>query len=165
MKSSVIVLLLLLIFAGVVPFVLPLKDGKPLLEFSWSNIKTPSLPQIPNLPNLNLGADKDEAGREVEIYRWQDAEGNWQFSNIAPSHQDYQTMKVAPDANLIQGEAATVKKEPIAAKTSEKSTTTPSSPLSAVNPHAVNKLLQDSKSIENTLQQRHEEQMKQINRY
>jgi len=95
-------LLLLLVFAAAFPFVYPMKDGKPLL--SLDRIKLPAMPDI-TLPDVSLPSTQEEsAAVPVIVYKWQDAEGSWHFSNEPPPPGvAYQTTELEPNANLIQG--------------------------------------------------------------
>ena len=99
-------LLLLLIFAAVVPFVYPLKNGKPLLSLDQLNL--PSLPDI-SLPDISLpevSSPSGPSGNEsapVTAYKWRDAGGNWQFGGEPPQGVPYETVVLDPNANLIQG--------------------------------------------------------------
>ncbi len=94
-------LLLLLVFAAVVPFVYPLKNGKPLL--SLEQLRLPSLPEL-SLPELPLPSPNNAAGNgTVTAYKWRDAQGNWQFDSEPPKDVAYETMELDPNTNLIQG--------------------------------------------------------------
>ncbi len=95
MKSSFRIVassfLLLLVAAAALPFVLPLREGKPLLDWRKLTLPAPPLP--------TLGAP--DAG-PVSVYRWQDAQGQWQFSNEPPPEgMSYELQIIDPDANLM----------------------------------------------------------------
>lgn len=118
MRRFMITLLLLLVFAGVLPFVFPW--GKPML--SWEKvmdegISSISIPDIPELSSLTLPWQEEKArtvGEPITLYRWEDADGTPQYSNEPPVGVSYERVKVQPDANLIQAiktESAHARKE------------------------------------------------------
>jgi hypothetical protein len=86
-----------LVLAGVVPFVLPLRDGRPLLDYR--TLRAPALPRLA-LPDIGTG----EAGSApVTLYKWRGAEGEWQFGNAEPpAGTPFERLTVDPGANLIQ---------------------------------------------------------------
>ena len=94
-------LLLLLVFAAIVPFVYPMKNGKPLL--SLDQFKLPSLPEM-SLPDISLSSQEKTAETgTVTAYKWQDGQGNWFFGSEPPQGIRYELMELDPNANLIQG--------------------------------------------------------------
>jgi hypothetical protein len=105
-------LLLLLILAGILPFIFPWQ--KPLL--SWRSLSLPDLSDIkaklaelPETPSIlsEPSADKSDEPRNVTIYRWQDEQGGWHFSNeVPPQGTNYEQMSVDPDTNLLPGQQA-----------------------------------------------------------
>lgn len=106
-RSTIRLLLMVLVIAAIVPFTLSLRDGRPLL--SLADLRRPQLPELPamKLPQLALTGASEEprkAGGEVIIYRWRGGDGSWQFCNEAPpAGIPYESIAVDPDANLIQG--------------------------------------------------------------
>ncbi len=98
-------LLLLLIFATAALFVYPMKDGKPLL--SLNKLSMLSLPDAP-LSKIPLPAVITETPAPVTVYKWQDKEGGWQFSNEPPPQGVvYQTHTLDPNANIMESVSAT----------------------------------------------------------
>lgn len=92
-------LLLLLVVATLFLFVYPLKDGKPLL--SVDKIRLPAMPDV-SLPDVALPTSGTGDTAEVTIYKWQDSEGGWHFSNEPPpAGVRYETSRINPDANRI----------------------------------------------------------------
>ncbi|MFQ5508950.1 MAG: DUF4124 domain-containing protein [Leptospirillia bacterium] len=84
----------LLAVAIALPLVLKGADGKPL--FSFSDLRAPKLPPIPtvnlpdvhlpdvHLPDIKMDSGKAEPDAPLTVYRWQDADGNWHFSDRSP---------------------------------------------------------------------------------
>lgn len=93
-RTFVRALLGALVLAGVIPFVLPLRDGKPLLDYR--------LLSAPELPRLTL-PDGETASAPVTVYKWRGADGEWQFGNAPPAQGTrFEVVTVDPEANLIQ---------------------------------------------------------------
>ncbi len=98
-KKLIRTLLLLLVFSAVFPFVYPMTDGKPLL--SLNQLKLPTFPEI-SLPEIPLPSHGgSNPGQTVTAYKWQDAEGSWQFGNEPPQGVAYETLELDPDANIL----------------------------------------------------------------
>jgi len=90
-------LLVLLVIAGIAPFALPLNDGRPL--FSLSDLKTPS---VLEMPEIDVTPDDEEDSAPLIVYRWENEQGNWQFSNERPPEGiDYETINVDPDLSAM----------------------------------------------------------------
>ncbi|MGH1487754.1 MAG: DUF4124 domain-containing protein [Cellvibrionaceae bacterium] len=79
--------LLVLGFAGL--FVLKKPDGTPWL----------SLDDF--IPDISVGSVKDAlpGGNEVAVYRWKDAEGNWQYSDTPPGNNTAEQVLVNTNLN------------------------------------------------------------------
>lgn len=94
-------LLLLLVAAGIFPFLYP--PGQPWL--SWREVELPQLPsldvemEIPELSDLQGDEEKSEP---VTVYRWQDEDGGWHFAATPPEGSQAEPMQLDPDANLIR---------------------------------------------------------------
>ncbi len=130
-------LLALLIIAAILPFVLPLGEGgKPLLELP--RFSAPTLPEVD--PRQWLEEQPDS---EVTVYRWRDAEGNWHYGERPPEGVAYEERVLDTNTNLIQAPPSS-RPEPAPA---------PSSPA---NP------LERARGVEQTLQQAHDQRMRQL---
>ncbi len=136
-------LLALLVLAGAVPFVLPLRDGKPLL--SWSDIKLPKLPV--EVPDVSLPADSSSP-QEVALYRWRDADGVIQFSNEPPPPGiAFESVSIDPNANIVQPFTAPEPKAGEPGPGQPPQTAQPGSPYS---PENVQQLFEDTHKIRET---------------
>lgn len=136
-------LLALLVIAAILPFVLPLgKDGKPLLEPPKF-----ALPSAPELPNIDPGQwlAGEEQDNEVTVYRWQDEQGQWHYGEQPPEGVAYEERTLDTDANLIQ-----------ALPPASPPTTAPS--LGG----RLGESLEQARGVEGTLQQSHEQRMRQL---
>jgi hypothetical protein len=152
MRKIVRILLLLLLFATIFPFVYPWKDGKPLL--SWSQLKMPTLASVklPEMPDISLlGKEETRAPHQpVKVYRWLGEDGGVQFSNEPPAAGvAYAVVEVNPDANLIQTpakESTSVATKPAEQETGETTRSFPS-PLT-VSPGQALQLIEDAHKVQ-----------------
>ena len=151
MRKFIRLLLMLLLFAAIFPFVYPWKDGKPML--SWSDIRMPTMPEI-TLPELpKPGEATRESNQPVTLYRWQGPDGSTQFGSEPPAEGiNYEVVAVNPDANLIQ--ALPPSEAPVEAEEKEggNSTSLPS-PLT-VSPGEAMQLMEDAKNIREMSEER-----------
>lgn len=157
MKFAMLSLLALIVAAGVAPFVVPLKDGKPLLEFKPPDLGIPSLPAMSDFSSVNQGVDR--SNQPVTFYQWRDATGVMQLDSTPPDHGDYKVVTVDPNTNLIQALPRSTPTPTAAPKPSAPSRSTPSlipSPTKALE------TLNQAKQIESMLQQRQADQERMI---
>lgn len=153
-RTVIRVLLLLLLFAGVFPFVYPMKDGKPLL--SLNSLTLPKMPDV-SLPDISLSAEQEATpATPVTVYKWQDSSGNWHFSSEKPpAGVTYEASEVDPNANLIQG----VAKAPATAKP-EKPAETDSGVQSdkeivfGYTPEKISEMMKKTRNVKKALEQR-----------
>lgn len=103
-RNFIRTLLLLFVFSAVFPFVYPWQDGKPLL--SLNQLKLPALPELP-------WSNTDRADQPVTVYKWQDAEGSWQFGNEPPQGVAYESRELDPNTNLLAGVEAAPSATPV----------------------------------------------------
>lgn len=163
MRRLIRMLLLLLIFAALFPFVYPWKNGKPML--SWSDIKMPTMPplNLPELPALSLPGG-DEATREphqpVKLYRWQGPDGSMQFSNqLPPEGVSYEVVEVNPDANMIQPMEESGGETNVRPETTDQPATSLSipSPLT-ISPGETLQLIEDARNVRQLSEERLQQQ-------
>ncbi len=147
--------LLVLGFAGL--FVLKKPDGTPWL----------SLDSI--IPDLSIGSIKDTiddampeqvlgGNDSVPVYRWKDAEGNWQFSDAPPPEsQAAEQIMVGTDVNRDLAPVFTPRPaETASPKKSGKAILIKDSPLSptTISPDKISKLVDDAKNVQNLVDDR-----------
>lgn len=99
-KNMIRTLLLLLVLGAVFPFVYPWSDGKPLL--SLNDLTFPAAPDL-SLPDIALSQNDKPASQPVVVYKWQDAEGGWQFGSKPPQGVNYEVVELDPNTNLLPG--------------------------------------------------------------
>ncbi len=94
-------------------YYLPLMNGKPpfygisqmlsnissRLRDSSQAVSSKISNTIPDMP----ASTQPTASKPVTIYRWQDTQGQWHFSNTPPGHgQPYEIQRIDPATNLVQ---------------------------------------------------------------
>ena len=94
MKKTIFFLLLILIAIGIGAFFIEDKNGQTLLKIE--NIELPRI-QLPILfpTELTTGSQKNQ------LYRWQDENGVWKFSNTLPKGKDFEVMDTDSNTNTI----------------------------------------------------------------
>lgn len=157
MKKLALTLLFLLLLAAIIPFTLPLKEGKPLLQ--WDQLQTPQL-KLPPLPDLSL-TESDSPEHTVTSYKWQDAAGNWHLSDAPPVSGDYTAVTVNPNTNIIaapEPAAPTPRQPPAPNRAPEPHN---DSPTPTLNPAATltrgQEVMEQARQLEQTLQQRQQQ--------
>lgn len=106
LKLFVRLMLLVLVLALAGPFFIKGPDGEPMLTMSdvkrtaartgdsfkaqWRRMKG----------DVGRAAGNENAGK-VKMYRWQDAQGQWHFSNEAPDGVTVEEIYVDPDASRM----------------------------------------------------------------
>ena len=150
MKGALSFISLLVVAGVVIPFALPIKDGKPLL-----NISDIKLPETPDLADISLPEFGSATSSTTMVYQWVDQNGQMQFSNTPPPEGVmFQTKSVDGNVNTIKS----VKPLPKRAKPDE----TQAAAVNFNNPVSLTtanptKVMKDAKQIEQTLQNRDEE--------
>lgn len=70
-----------------------------------SGVKTPELPSLPtiNMPQMpSLGSDEKIGGvKDTGVYKWQDAEGRWHYSDTAPEGVRVKIVDVDVNRNVV----------------------------------------------------------------
>lgn len=151
MRKLIFLSLLILGGAVVAPFVLPLKNGRPLLD-------PPAMPSVPKLPDLSsFEAAGGEAPQPVAVYRWRDEQGLLQLSHTPPPPGvPFETVAVNPAAtNTLPGAAAP---KPAAAPAASPDAIP--SPLEAYS--GAGRLVQDARNIQSVLEERKAQQERQL---
>ncbi len=75
----IIIALLAMVLAAI--FMVPLGGGKPLLD--WQYVER-HWQQPERLLDRRISPWFEENGESVEMYRWRDPQGNWQYGQIPP---------------------------------------------------------------------------------
>lgn len=157
MKLLIKFMIAILVIGILLPFTfLKGKDGAPLLSFNdW---KLPKMVGLSDMPDSSAGI-QDSEGNDV-IFRWTDAEGNFQFSNtLPPAGIEYTEMAYDPNLNVIKAvEVVTEIPEEVVGNESQKKVTGAGDIGNPYSPEKIEKLFEDANNIENMLNQRLENQ-------
>lgn len=94
-------------------------------------------------------------------YKWQDAEGNWQFSDDAPEGIASDSVDVDTRANILEPFLGNTSPKPEQAKPAKPAVNLPTSPL--VMPSQAKQLIEDAKNIDQLLENRQQELDKRMN--
>jgi len=153
MKLFVKLMLALLVLAFLLPFTLLKNDqGNTLMSFSDLSMPDFKLPQLSN--GKELMPAQVGSGTMDTFYKWYDPKGNIQFtSEPPPDGVAYTVKQFDPDTNVIQAvhlpvEAAA---EPAPAPGGENSSQVSLNPYDS---KGIEKLFEDTRNIENLLNQR-----------
>ena len=94
MKIMIKLLVLALVGAIVAPMILKGPDGRPLM--SWEDFFS--------VPDSTVGLSKpiSKSSDLTTVYKWQDEEGQWHFSDKPMGKGEHETLKYNPNANIIQ---------------------------------------------------------------
>lgn len=84
-------LLLALVLALASPFILKKPDGSPILDISEFME-----------PAKNLTSSMTPSAAPKSLYRWQDAKGNWQYSDHPPEGSNAQQIQVEDKINSMK---------------------------------------------------------------
>jgi hypothetical protein len=135
-------------------------------SFSLSEFKMPDMPSMPSMPSMpdmpsskQLVPSVDGHGGQDIVYRWNDSKGNIHFTTEPPADGIKYTLKgYDPNANVIQAvKLPEMEKlaQPIAADATDSSEQNSPSDLESVyNKDNILKLFDDSKNIQQLLNQR-----------
>ncbi len=124
----------------------------PMFSDKWDQLKT----KIPAMPEALQGVLGDSHGEDKNdttvVYKWRDAEGNWQFGDTPPAESDFETTN-------IQGVQSMQMYIPTAKKVIEKETEgetskgiTPLTPFT--EPEKVKELMDKARGIEQLMEDR-----------
>ena len=153
-----------LVIAVLLPFTL-LKDeqGKTLMSFSSFSLPDFKMPDMPSSNRMVPSVD-GQGGQDI-VYRWNDSQGNVHFTTEPPAEGIKYTVKgYDPEANVIQAvKIPVVEKpaEPIADGAGGQNV--PPAPENVYTKEDIQKLIDDSKNIQQLLNQRFENQNSAIN--
>ncbi len=151
-------------------FVLKTPDGKPWLSIEQLLPDTSSLSEISkNLSALTKGdhsKDSDQTSSTTDndsgIYRWKDANGQWQYSD-KPQHEQAEQVDVS--GNLNSDLVAKLKpRESVENNENTSTENTPSNSIlpASLSPEKVSKLMEDTKNIQQLMDDRQSQLNQQI---
>ncbi|MEM9171854.1 MAG: DUF4124 domain-containing protein [Pseudomonadota bacterium] len=150
MKLFIKFLALVVVLALAGPFFIKGPDGQPL--WSWQQ----TLEAVKRAPG-NAVKQTIPGASEVDVYRWQDADGQWHYSGEPPEGIQTELLKVDPRTNMV-GTAPVVVEE-TAEAVIEEETIDPHAmhvapALPVPDPTAVKELMGDIDKIQQQADQR-----------
>ena len=177
MKLFKKLLLTALVLALLLPFtILKDEEGKTLMsvsslsmpEFKIPDFEMPDMPDMPDMPSSKQLAPSVDGNRSQDIvYRWNDSEGNIHFTTEPPAEGIQYTLKgYDPNANVIQAvklPEAQMPAQPIAADATDSNEQKSPPDPGAYNKDNILKFFNDSKNIQQLLNQRADYQNSAIN--
>ncbi len=87
----------IVVIAVVAPFMIPGPDGRPIMTLDKLNFSKPSLPSFSN---------GDARASSETLYRYQDGQGVWHYTDQEPAVSNAEQIEVSTDINLMQAAAA-----------------------------------------------------------
>lgn len=154
----------LLVIGLVGLFVLKKPDGSPWLSIAdftpdTTLIKNDALSLI-NKVKKTTASDTGEK-KQGGIYRWKDANGQWQFSDTAPTDQTAETITVSGNLNSDLSEKYTPPKKP-ENKIVDKPEASNSIIPSTLSPEKISKLMKDANNVQQLMDERASQMEKQL---
>jgi len=169
-------LLFVLVAAIAAPFVLRDRDGRPLMSIHDLHIPEISLPDTSRLKDVvrattdSVETASDEVHEttgtttHTKVYKWQDEEGGWHFSNSTPGERGATEVAVDTSINVMHMESAVPARD--AASNAASKHTGAASPAtrrpSLLPLSQTADVMQDARRVSAQLEARHERQMKVI---
>ena len=170
---KVLFVILILGFAGL--FVFKKADGTPILAMHELRPKVTSFissaqqivgkiknfkPSAPEtIDNNELGLPQEKKAKS-NIYRWQDSNGQWQFSDTPPKNQSAESINVSGDLNRDLVDTYAPSEEPKEVSTANAASSPGISPMT-ISPKELSKLIEDA----NNIQQLSDERAAKLEKY
>ncbi len=154
--AKLMILLVIAALAG--PFFLKGPDGRPL--WTIASVKAKIAAVLSSTRSDIAGGLEDvgvdAASNDVEIFRWQDASGQWHFSTEAPAGIDADTMTIDPDTNLVTLPALpeAPQPEPEVAAPTEQAPVQTAVPEGYPDAEETRQLLEDVRNMQNVVDER-----------
>jgi len=147
-------MILLLLAAGVAPFFLKGPDGQPLMQMSDIKFSKLKLPWF---------GDKSNSA-DTTLHRWQDANGEWHYSDQAPEHASEQ-VHIDPNINVIQAPSTPPPAKSAPTRDTSHVEPKPVEPLkpSILNPGSLKDAVDETRNVREQVEQRHRDQQKRLN--
>ena len=158
MKLFIKIMLLLVVVAVAGPFFIKGHNGKPLMSVDDLH--------VPKTHFSDVGAAVDEAKESlatkdkhagpIEVFRWQDANGVWHYSDSNQSGGTAQRMTVNPDASVVHLESVRHENPETPAVGKEaRNSDSPSIPLlTSIPADKIPGLVEDAKRVKKLQQER-----------
>lgn len=171
MKLFIKFMIFIVVLACAGPFILKRPDGRPWMTISdlkAPDIATPDISPLTDQVKKLGGSDEENAAAEqTTIFKWQDKDGVWHFSDEASATTPSEEIRINHNANVVHMEKQQTPKEIPVTKSNEQVVQNESKSLDTeVSPYEqLPNLIDKAKNVEKLLdqrQQRQEEILKQL---
>ncbi|MEO0366627.1 MAG: DUF4124 domain-containing protein [Pseudomonadota bacterium] len=156
MKLFVKLMVFIVVLALMGPFFLKGPDGRPLWELPT---RLPSLNEVSNAVVPDALEDPN-----VEVYRWQDENGQWHFGSTPPASSRYETLQIDTRTNAVAVEPPPTleSRDSDEGAVASSAADQPDSPyvsdvLPIPDPEVAKQLIEDARALQELTQQRTEE--------
>lgn len=151
MKLFSRLMLLVIIAALIGPFFIKGPDGAPL--WRWQDIQATLKKQWHRLGgNIEASIPGDKS---VTVYRWRDADGQWQFGSEVPPGIEADTLNIDPNTNVISLPALPTPEPEPQAPAAAAAAPEPARGVGPLpDPEATRKLIEDARSLQDKVDQR-----------
>ena len=169
MKIFIKLVCVILVLGLAGPFIMRAPNGEPYLDYRnfvpnlsslksrWDSVELPSLDGDNGSGEVSDSRDINTWGK-TRVFRWQDEEGVWQYSDSPPPDTDAEVMWFDPNENIVLGQSVETVEEEAETET-ENDAQAPGFELPlplTVAPSEVSKLIEDTKQVQELMQQRNE---------
>ncbi|MEO1575091.1 MAG: DUF4124 domain-containing protein [Pseudomonadota bacterium] len=153
LKLFVRLMLLVLVLAIAGPVFLKGPDGRPMMTMDDVRVTLARTSNSMKMQWRRLRGDVgqalgDENAGKVEMYRWQDASGQWHYGDEVPEGITSETIYVDPDASRM---------DPIEIRPRERETAGPALDGSVVNPLRAREILDEVTNARDQANERQQE--------
>lgn len=170
MKLFVKFMIFILVLGLAGPFIMKGPDGRPLMDLrdfipDFSSMKRKATGMINDVNNtvgdLSEGGSSEAIGDfgKTRVYRWQDENGQWQYSDTPPPSQNAEKLLINPNVNIVEStkiERQTASEEVDTQETDAKQPGIELPLPMTVSPSEARKLIDDAKAINDLAEKRTE---------
>lgn len=139
----------IVVIAIAAPFFIPGPNGTPIMTLDMFKFEKPSV----SLPDINLGGGSAEADSNQEVYRYQDENGVWHFTDQQPTQGNAEQIEIS-NINLMEA-------PPPPTVVVEDDPTISVSPLTAISRGA--EVMEDAQGVQAMLDSRLEDMDQSLN--
>ena len=141
----------LLIIACIAPLFIKGPDGEPIMTLDdWRIYLPQSLDDL--VPGASNEMEQAVPSAPTTVYKWQDENGQWHFSNTPPETGIAEELELSGDINVMDAYVPVPPEEPAVTETST-TTGLPTGPMTA-NPDQVRELMETVTSLRETFEER-----------
>ena len=132
----------IVVIAVAAPFFIPGPGGKPIMTPDMLKFDAPSMPE---LPSFGIGDEADSSSTSQTLYRYQDANGVWHYTDDPAMANQAEEIEVSTDINLMQA-------PPEAPRVSAPEVNISANPLTAIT--RGDQVMEDAQEVQQMLEDR-----------